>query len=48
MRFGAQPWSQATDWPGLRDVALDQIVKYLFHSEQSRAMVRVVQADWRA
>ena len=23
MRFGAQPWSQATDWPGLRDVALD-------------------------
>ena len=22
MRFGAQPWSQATDWPGLRDVAL--------------------------
>jgi alkanesulfonate monooxygenase SsuD/methylene tetrahydromethanopterin reductase-like flavin-dependent oxidoreductase (luciferase family) len=23
MRFGAQPWSQATDWPGLRDVALN-------------------------
>jgi len=23
MRFGAQPWSQATDWPGLRDIALD-------------------------
>ena len=23
MRFGAQPWSQATDWPPLRDVALD-------------------------
>jgi alkanesulfonate monooxygenase SsuD/methylene tetrahydromethanopterin reductase-like flavin-dependent oxidoreductase (luciferase family) len=23
MRFGAQPWSQATDWAGLRDVALD-------------------------
>ena len=22
MRFGVQPWSQATDWPGLRDVAL--------------------------
>jgi len=22
MRFGAQPWSQATDWPDLRDVAL--------------------------
>jgi alkanesulfonate monooxygenase SsuD/methylene tetrahydromethanopterin reductase-like flavin-dependent oxidoreductase (luciferase family) len=22
MRFGAQPWSQSTDWPGLRDVAL--------------------------
>ena len=22
MRFGAQPWSQASDWPGLRDVAL--------------------------
>ncbi len=21
MRFGAQPWSQATDWPALRDVA---------------------------
>jgi len=23
MRFGAQPWSQATDWPALRAVALD-------------------------
>ena len=23
MRFGAQPWSQASDWPGLRDVALN-------------------------
>ncbi len=22
MRFGAQPWSQATDWPGLRHVAM--------------------------
>ncbi len=22
MRFGAQAWSQATDWPGLRDVAV--------------------------
>jgi alkanesulfonate monooxygenase SsuD/methylene tetrahydromethanopterin reductase-like flavin-dependent oxidoreductase (luciferase family) len=22
MRFGAQPWSQATDWPALRDVAI--------------------------
>ena len=26
MRFGAQPWSQAPDWPGLRDVlVIDEV-----------------------
>ncbi len=46
MRFGAQPWSQATDWPGLRDVALD-VERAGWDAVYTWDHLMAIQGSWR-